>query len=83
MQGLTFKTKVMKATTNKDKKFTPVELTITIESKRELELLCCMFNANEIHQASLANEGLYNDIIAFDQKEFNTHAIWKPLDRHL
>jgi hypothetical protein len=41
---------------NPEPEFKPIELAITIESKRELELLWCMFNASPASTANFLND---------------------------
>ncbi len=69
----------MKATTNQTaKEFTPIDLTITIESKRELGFLLALFNAPEEDLILLANENLVGWAAPF-QNDVSTNLIYNEL----
>lgn len=78
----------MKATINESKQFEPFDLTITIESKRELEFLWCIFNSPYAKHAIFANDNIHGGISIFNVSEFgrdgiSTMDLWKILDNKL
>jgi len=68
--------------------FEPIDLVITIESKRELELLYCIFNASAENLTELANKTVYFSLIGkvtkpFTNSEVTTHNVWSQLSKLL
>lgn len=59
----------MKTEITTKKEFTPITVTITIESKRELEALLCYTNAPSYKKVYFMNQNLFDDIERFCQNE--------------
>jgi len=70
----------MKVTTSQPETgFQPFNLTITVETKRELEYLACFFNQSNIGILEIINSSLYDDIEKFNKNELNHDSIWVKL----
>lgn len=65
------------------KVFTPIKLELTIESIRELEYLCGIFNSSSVAAASFVNKTLangYKGIEDFRESEIHNYLIWKTFN---
>ena len=73
------KTKILN---NEERSFKPIELNITIESKRELEALACLTNASGNGMMRFCNENRYNKIEAFDVRELEwRNNLWRTINQ--
>ena len=60
--------------------FQPIELKITIETKRELEFLWSLFNAPNTKLMELANDYRIGSISIFNVGAPNLNEIWDELE---
>ena len=57
----------------------PIELKITIETKRELEFFYCLFGASGSSLADFANKTQKSGVKYFEPHEVNNFLIWEQL----
>ena len=75
----------MKAKSLTNLEFKPVKIEIEIETKRELELLWCMFNAPSNKMAEYATKSIYDERgirkFEWNEKCFDSKSeVWKVLE---
>jgi len=74
---------MMKATTQQAAGFKPIELTITIESRRELEFLWELMNSSGNKMSGLLSQGSKFKDFSSVECSVLSRPIYNELDRHI